>query len=33
MGWGSISSFDCKEMFEAVVEKLKQDKTYFLEED
>lgn len=31
-GWGSISSFLCKPMFESIVEKLKEDETYFLKE-
>lgn len=32
-GWGSISSFQCRDMFESIVEKLKEDETYFLEEN
>lgn len=31
-GWGSISSFLCRPMYESVVEKLKEDETYFLKE-
>lgn len=31
-GWGSISSFRCRPMFESIVEKLKEDETYFLKE-
>lgn len=29
-GWGSISSFLCKPMFESIVNKLKEDETFFL---
>lgn len=29
-GWGSISCFLCRPMFESIVEKLKEDETYFL---
>lgn len=29
-GWGSISSFLCKPMFESIVEKLREDETFFL---
>lgn len=32
-GWGSISSFPCRDMFESIVEKLKEDETYFLKEN
>lgn len=31
-GWGSISCFSCKPMFESIVDKLKEDETYFLKE-
>lgn len=31
-GWGSISGFQCRPMFESIVEKLKDDETYFLKE-
>lgn len=32
-GWGSVSAFSCREMFEGIVEKLEQDETYFLKEN
>lgn len=32
-GWGSISGFQCRDMFKCIVEKLKEDETYFLKED
>lgn len=31
-GWGSISCFSCRPMFDSVVEKLKEDETWFLKE-
>lgn len=32
-GWGSISSFRCRPMFESIVEKLKEEETFFLKEN
>lgn len=31
-GWGIISAFQCRDMFDSIVEKLREDETYFLKE-
>lgn len=31
-GWGTISAFPCRDMFESIVKKLREDETYFLKE-